>query len=131
MSKHFFTGQLGEFPIECGWDNPNCLGGYTTILGARDAREEPARSRWGYPDVTPFQVPTTGGIPATGVEPGPMPPAQPTTTSSGTTPPNSTVRPTVIQTPGVSGQVPTSSAVLIGAGVIAVVAILVMSGKKS
>src|SRR5689334_9705943 len=43
---------LGMAPIECGFDNPNCLGGYSTILNARDAALEPPNSRWFY-DIAP------------------------------------------------------------------------------
>ena len=38
---------LGLYPLECG-DDPNCLGGYSTILDAHDAAMEPLGSRWGY-----------------------------------------------------------------------------------
>ena len=43
---------LGEVPIECGYDNPNCLGGFSSILGARDAA---LYTHWGYPDRIPFE----------------------------------------------------------------------------
>ena len=43
---------LGAMPIECGYDNPNCLGGFSSILGARDAA---LYTHWGYPDRIPFE----------------------------------------------------------------------------
>jgi hypothetical protein len=39
---------FGETPIECSYDNPNCLGGWTGILSSSDVRELPLRSPWGY-----------------------------------------------------------------------------------
>jgi hypothetical protein len=47
---------LGLMPIECGWGDPNCLGGYSSILGSRDAAMEPLGSRWGY-DIAPTLQP--------------------------------------------------------------------------
>ena len=63
LRNNFATtdGTLGLAPIECGWDNPNCLGGYSDLLSARDAATEPMRSRWFY-----TIAPAMQSIPAAG-----------------------------------------------------------------
>ena len=65
LQKNFSEsdGTLGLAPIECGWDNPNCLGGYSTILTAGDAANEPMRSRWFYDIAPSMQTPTIQNTP--------------------------------------------------------------------
>ena len=54
---------LGEAPIECGYDNPNCLGGWSGILSATDVRELPIRSNFGIVNPPPFIPPAFGNGP--------------------------------------------------------------------
>ena len=71
LQKNFSEsdGTLGLAPIECGWDNPNCLGGYSTILTAGDAANEPMRSRWFYDIAPSMQTPTIQNTPVNDASP--------------------------------------------------------------
>ena len=71
LQKNFSEsdGTLGLAPIECDWDNPNCLGGYSTILTAGDAASEPMRSRWFYDIAPSMQTPTIQNTPVNDASP--------------------------------------------------------------
>ena len=113
---------LGEFPIECGYDNPNCLGGFSTILGARDAA---MYTRYGYPDVIPFEpYRSQTVIPSVNDQ------VLISTASTGPLPPTQTATPTGTQTQNDRAETMDSNFVLVACAVV-LGGILLLGGSKN
>jgi len=64
-------------PIECNYDEPNCLGPFTTILGGRDI--EVLDRRYGLPPNIPFEPYDGGSVLVTGNNSVPTVPIIPST----------------------------------------------------